>query len=236
MNMKRINKDKIDLMRKYFNRIQFGYKNLEKYYHLSRETVESIKDQTTESLNVTDEEYKTIMTVTKNEKNFKRMIVTDELHSKLKKLNKGWGFLDLPEILKLSPGDYNGLLNKSITLITPVTARRIADMYRDLIVKDGEDEDEKCPHINIQEINQKDREIMLARNRARYRRLIVGKTYRIYERRYASLEYNKVLVFEGVITKEYKKYFLGEHNGRVVTFLKNSLYEKDTIVKEVVNV
>ena len=235
--MKIIYQDKKEPMRRFINRIQFTQADLEEYYCITPETAKLIKDTGLDCVEVSDEAYKVITCITKSEKNLNRVVITPKLRGKLKKLDKGWDFLDIPEILGISKRHYKQILTEEIKLTKPVIKDRIEQLYTDLVVKSSETlEDDKCPEVNIDKIYRKDREIELAKNRAMYKPLQVGKTYRIYEKRYASLEYDKVLIFEGLITKEYRSYFLGEHNGRVVTFLKNSLYEKDTIVKEVADV
>lgn len=232
--MKQIKGEKRRAIRKYFNRIAFGYRDAKKYYGISKKTLQQIKKPNNLAIEVSDDEYDIIMKITQNKQSQRQMAVTEKLVYRTRTLIDTIGILELERLIGVNRSTLNSIASYKLKNTDIGIKEKIYALYCDIIKEDNLNTfDESCPNVNIKNISKRDAQKTIEESRKSFKALTVGKRYNIYQRLYDSAIQDKTLIFDGLITEEYRNYYLGENNGRKVTFLKNLLFLPDTIVEEV---
>ncbi|NMW84746.1 hypothetical protein HKO22_03175 [Peptoniphilus sp. AGMB00490] len=221
------------IARKYFNRIALSREDMKRYYNISGKTTQLIKNPNVSSIKVSNVEFDVIMNIVNNRENQLFMVVTDRTISRVKQLIDLLDINQLANILGLEKSYIEQLVNHQLSIMRTTWKEKIDDLYQEMTRDITVPLDDLCPEVDLQKINMQGYRKALESNKKAFKALEIGKTYRIYQKRYLSQRIDKELVFEGTIIEEYSKYYLGKYHNRNVTFLKNLLYLPDTIVEEV---
>lgn len=219
--------------RKYFSRVALSYKDVEKYYNISRKTTQLIKNPSVGVVQMSDAEFNIIMNIISSRENQLMMVVTDRTINRVKQLIDLLSIDQLANMLGFDKSFIEQLVNHQLPNMRTTWKEKIDDFYQEMKKDVAVSLDDTYPEIDLKKITDKGYREALESNRKAFKALQIGKTYRIYQRRYLSQKIDKELVFEGTIAEEYEKYYLGKYHNRNVTFLKNLLYLPDTIVEEV---
>ena len=234
--MERVDKNTIIILKRYVARLRISYTDWWRYYGLSANILDKIKQKDLDFLDVTKKEYKSIKEITKDKKSLLNMVLTDKIVRRLKRVVNEFGLEETAKEIGRPKELLEEIMKKKTKTIEIIVKEKIARFYNE-ITKEESDEilARKCSRVNVEEVVKREKENTIRANRLLFRQLEIGKSYKIFERRYKSERYTKELIFEGKITKEYRSYYLATNNGRNVTFLKNMLYMKDIVVKEIKN-
>lgn len=234
--MTEIKGETLDNIRKYLGHSLLNYKELQKYYNITRDTAKKLRHQNIESIMVNEEEYQSIKHILEHERPQSKVIVTDKIFRRVSALTKFLTVGYVGDQLNMSRGSVNDILHGRKQYISLTQKRHLDELYNDVLKGSSkQDLDADFDGIDTKKIVKRAYKKVLINNRKRFQKLEVGKTYNIYQKRYKSELYDQELIFSGTITEEYGHYYLGEHNGRKVTFLKNLLFSPETVVEEVSN-
>lgn len=234
--MTEIQGETLDNIRKYLGHSLLSYKELQKYYNITRDTAKKLRNKNIKTIMVNEEEYQSIKHILEHERPQSKIVVTDKIFRRVSALAKFLTVGYVGDQLNMSRGSVNDIIHGRKQYISLTQKKQLDELYNDVLKGNpGQDLDADFDGIDTKQIAKKAYKKVLINNRKRFQTLKVGKTYNIYQKRYRSEFYDKELIFSGTITEEYGHYYLGEHNGRKVTFLKNLLFSPDTIVEEVNN-
>ena len=218
------------------HQIKFTPKDIKQHYDIKPELFERIKNCESDSLQVTDEEKQIVQDIIQHMSSLYRVPVTDGLKSKLDELRQEYDAKQVSKMIGKDLTFVGRVLRGQCKTTTFEECKRIHKLYHDY----------KCGLIKGYKKNPVRRRTLKAMKEDDYQKALrecrkylkvlqVGKTYRIYEYMKDSKLNPYILIFEGTITEEYSNYYLGEHKGRTVTFLKNLLYLPKYRVEEIVN-
>lgn len=234
--MTEIKGETLDNIRRYLRHSLLSYKELQKHYNITRDTAKKLRHQNIESIMVNEEEYQSIKHILEHERPQSKIIVTDKIFKRMSALTKFLTVGYVGDQLNMSRGSVNDILHGRKQYISLTQKRKLDELYNDIFKGSSkQDLDADFDGIDTKKIAKRAYKKVLINNRKRFQKLEIGKTYNIYQKRYKSELYDKELIFSGTITEEYGHYYLGEHNGRKVTFLKNLLFSPETVVEEVSN-
>lgn len=234
--MTEIQGETLDNIRKYLGHSLLSYKELQKHYNITRDTAKKLRNKNIKTIMVNEEEYQSIKHILEHERPQSKIVVTDKIFRRVSALAKFLTVGYVGDQLNMSRGSVNDIIHGRKQYISLTQKKQLDELYNDVLKGNPrQDLEADFDGIDTKQIAKKAYKKVLINNRKRFQTLEIGKTYNIYQRRYRSEFYDKELIFSGTITEEYGHYYLGEHNGRKVTFLKNLLFSPDTIVEEVNN-
>lgn len=234
--MKQITGETLDNIRGYLRHSLLSYKELQKHYNITRDTAKKLRNKSVKKIMVNEEEYQSIKHILEHERPQSKMVVTDKIARRASALTKFLTVGYVGDQLNMSRGSVNDILHGRKQYISITQKKKIDGLYNDILKGNPkQDLDEDFDGIDTKQIVRKAYKKVLLNNRKRFQKLEVGKEYNIYQKRYKSELYDKELIFSGTIIEEYGHYYLGEHNDRKVTFLKNLLFSPETVVEEVSN-
>lgn len=223
-------------IREYLSRSLLNYKELQKHYNITKDTAKQLRNKNTKKVIVNEEEYQSIKHILEHEKPQSKIVVTDKIVRRASALTKFLTVGYVGDQLSMNRGSVNDILHGRKQYISITQKKKLFELYNDVLKGNPKQNlDEDFVGMNTKEIAKKAYKKVLLNNRKRFQNLEVGKEYNIYQKRYKSELYDKELIFNGTIIEEYGHYYLGEHNGRKVTFLKNLLFSPETVVEEVSN-
>lgn len=234
--MKQITGEILDNIRKYLGHSLLNYKELQKYYNITRDTAKNLRNKNIQTIMVNEEEYQSIKHILEHEKPQSKIVVTDKIVRRTSALTKFLTVGYVGDQLSMSRGSVNDILHGRKQYISITQKKKLFELYNDILKGNPKQNlDEDFEGMDTKQIAKKAYKKVLLNNRKRFQKLEVGTTYNIYQKRYKSELYDKELIFSGTIIEEYGHYYLGEHNDRKVTFLKNLLFSPETVVEEVGN-
>ncbi len=232
--MTEIKGETLDNIRKYLGHSLLNYKELQKYYNITRDTAKQLRNKNIKTIMVNEEEYQSIKHILEHERPQSKIVVTDKIFKRMSALTKFLTVGYVGDQLNMSRGSVNDILHGRKQYISLTQKKQLDELYNDILKGSSkQDLDADFDGIDTKKIAKRAYKKVLINNRKRFQKLEIGKSYNIYQKRYRSEFYDKELIFSGTITEEYGHYYLGEHNGRKVTFLKNLLFSPDTVVEEV---
>lgn len=231
-----VQEQELTLIRKYLYNSSLSRKELKKYYNISKETAKKLKDKHIKNVIVNDEEYKSIKHILEYERVKSKIIVTDKIKKRTKALVNLLTVGYVGSQTYMSKETVNDIICGRQQYISLTQKKQINNLYNDTIAgKSKERLQDDCIEVDTKKVFAEEYKKVYENNKKLFKALKVGRTYNIYQERYLSETRDKELIFQGTITKEYNNYYLGEYNGRKVTFLKNLLFLPDIIVEEVNN-
>lgn len=234
--MTEIKGETLDNIRKYLRHSLLSYKELKKYYNITRDTAKKLRNKNIKVIMINEEEYQSIKHILEHERPQSKIVVTDKIVRRVSALTKFLTVGYVGDQLNMSRGSVNDILHGRKQYISITHKRKLDELYNDILKGNPkQDLEENFDGMDTKQIAKKAYKKVLLNNRKRFQKLEVGQTYNIYQKRYKSELYDKELIFSGTITEEYGHYYLGEHNNRKVTFLKNLLFSPETVVEEVSN-
>ncbi|MBU5669592.1 hypothetical protein KQI68_07035 [Peptoniphilus sp. MSJ-1] len=244
--MKKLGEGNTKKLRNYFKKVKMPRNELADKYKLSHKTAETLLDTNISKIIVFDGEYKTLRSYMERDIARERMLVPDDLQQKVKDLS---GLYDIKK-------DFHrdiGIASTTMKSLEYGTAKTITfknmdkinqfylDHYMEILnnqnskvkVKKGKKR-KKIDYLTTKEIKRQEAIRARQQCRDRYQPLKIGKTYKITQ--FYTMGDRKIssLVGEGTVIKEFKNYYLMEHNGHKTTTLKNFLYCHNIEVEEII--
>lgn len=231
-----VQEQELTLIRKYLYNSSLSRKELKKYYNISKETAKKLKDKHIKNVIVNDEEYKSIKHILEYERAKSKIIVTDKIKKRTKALVNLLTVGYVGSQTYMNKETVNDIICGRQQYISLTQKKQINNLYNDTIAgKSKERLQDDCIEVDTKKVFAEEYKKVYENNKKLFKALKVGRAYNLYQERYLSKIIDKELIFQGTITKEYNNYYLGEYNGRKVTFLKNLLFLPDIIVEEVNN-
>lgn len=218
---------------KFAHNIQFTPEELEKHLGISQKLWRKMTAFKGTTLEVTDKEQKAIRKALRRDAKVTRIPVTYDIMVKTKELYKVFGSEKMTKYTHQEMSYIPRFIREKQQTMPLGVRKGINRMYHDYKAGVIGERSKKSSKVKTEKVRLQEHLMLMKQCRKYHQTLEVGKTYRIYEYMKDSKLNPYQLRFEGTITNEYSNYYLGEHKGRKVTFLKNLLFLPQYRIEEV---